>query len=71
MALYRLGIKQFFRWLRWLWDGKPVVTYPGYHCGCCGAWTWEKFSILTYKSYGEWWDMWGLCRDECEETSDV
>lgn len=54
-------VRRFFRWLKWLWNGKPVITYPGHCCGCCGTWMWEEFTIPTYKSGGEWWNTWGLC----------
>jgi hypothetical protein len=56
---------KIIRWLKWLWNGRPVIQYPGLHCGCCGEWVNRKFSIPTYKSTGEWWDTWGLC-PECE-----
>ncbi len=53
-------IRQFFQWVKWLWDGKPTITYPGFWC-VCGAWTQEKFSIPTYESCGESWDALGTC----------
>ena len=63
-------IRQFFRWLRWLRNGKPIITYQGHHCGCCGAWTDEEFTVLAHKSCGEWGDTWGLC-PQCVEEGDA
>lgn len=54
-----------FKWLKWIWKGKPVIKYPGYHCGCCGKWVDWEFFIPTYKSMGEWWDTWGICSQCC------
>jgi len=54
------------KFLKWLIEGRPHVTYEGYHCGCCGSWEDEEFSIPTYKSYGKWADTWGLC-SKCRE----
>lgn len=59
-----LGIKRFFQWLWWLRSGKPVIAYPGYHCGLCGSWVGEKFEMPEYLSSGEWSDTWGVC-SEC------
>ena len=47
-------------WLKWLLSGRPYIEYPGYHCGCCGKWVDDPFSMPTYKSIGSW-DTWGLC----------
>ena len=47
-------IKKFFSYLKWLWKGKPVITYDGFNCGCCGEWIYEKYTIPTYKSAGRW-----------------
>ena len=49
------------KFLKWLIKGRPHITYEGHHCGCCGHWTDEKFSIPTFQSCGKWWDTWGLC----------
>jgi len=56
-------IKYFFRWIKWLIDKKPNITYPGYHCGCCGRWEEKEFSLPKYQSHGKWSDTWawGLC----------
>lgn len=54
-------IRRFFRWLKWLRDGKPVLTYPGYRCGGCGAWVDEEYTVPTYKSHGAWADYWDYC----------
>lgn len=49
------------KFLKWLIEDRPYITYEGYHCGCCGHWVDEEFSIPTHKSYGKWADTWGLC----------
>ena len=54
----------FFRWLKWYLKGKPMVQYRGYHCGICGKWVNEPFSVPEYQSAEEWWDTWGVC-EEC------
>lgn len=58
-------MKNFFRYLMWLLKEKPAVNYQGFNCGCCGVWVSENYSIPAYKSYGKWWDTWGLC-DVCK-----
>jgi hypothetical protein len=55
------------KWLKWIWQGRPFISYEGYNCGICGKWIWESFTIPTYKSAGEWWDTWGLCSQCCIE----
>lgn len=60
-------IKKFFSYLKWLRQGKPIITYGGFNCGCCGEWIYEKYTIPTYKSCGRWWDTWGLC-DKCAKS---
>ena len=55
----------FFRWLKWLKNGRPNISYPGYHCGLCGSWTWAEFKIPEYKSAGKWWDTIKVCQS-CE-----
>lgn len=57
-------MKYFLKWLKWILKGKPMITYPGYNCGCCGKWIEEEFSIPEYKSEGEYWDTIGLCKDQ-------
>lgn len=54
---------RFVKWIKWIKKGKPYKEYPGFHCGCCGKWTEEKFKIPEYKSNGEWFDTWGLCNN--------
>lgn len=54
-------IRNFFRWLVWLARGKPVVSYPGFHCGICGRWVWEDFDVPEYLSAGKDSDTWGVC----------
>ncbi len=49
------------RWLWWILCGKPMLSYSGFHCGICGKWFDEPFSIPDYQSSGEWVDSWGLC----------
>jgi hypothetical protein len=53
--------------IKWVRKKKPMVTYEGFHCGCCGRWVNMKFSIPTYKSISEWWDTWGIC-PRCEKA---
>lgn len=65
------SIMTFCKWLYWLTHGKKVLTYSGYHCGCCGRWTEKKFSIPTYKSDGSYWDTIGLCPNECKEIKSI
>jgi len=60
-------VKQFFRWLKWLKNGKPYLSYKGFNCGLCGAWTGEPFKVPEYKSEGKWWDTWGVCKKCIEE----
>ncbi len=57
-------IRYFFEWLCWLKDGKSVVKYSGFHCGCCGEWIARPFEIPTYKSIDKWADTIGLCDNE-------
>jgi hypothetical protein len=57
-------ITTFFKWINWHTSGKPYIKYAGFHCGCCGKWTKQKFRIRKYQSAGQWADTWGLC-DEC------
>jgi hypothetical protein len=48
----------------WEKRGKPTISYPGYHCGCCGVWVDEPFEVKDYESGGKWSDTIGLC-DKC------
>jgi len=57
-------IQYFLRWLKWLRDGKPMIAYPGFHCGCCGKWVNRPFKIPAYKSVDSWADTIDLCDDE-------
>jgi len=59
-----MGIIYFFAWLKWVWKGKPMIHYEGYHCGLCGKWVNKPFEIPEYQSDGEWWDTWGVCDAE-------
>jgi len=52
---------RFFYWLKWKLQGSPMIAYPGYNCGCCGAWVAKPFKIRTIDSCGKWWDTWGVC----------
>lgn len=52
---------ELFRKIKWYFQGKPMLSYPGYRCGCCGKWINEPFEIPTYESCGEYWDGWGTC----------
>ena len=50
------------KYITWVFQGSLQLSYDGYHCGCCGSWTDEKFTVPKYKSAGRWWDTWGLCK---------
>lgn len=52
------------RYIRWIMDGKPMIQYSGFHCGCCGKWWAIPFEVAEYESGGEWWDGWGVCPAE-------
>lgn len=54
-------LKYFFSWIKWLCNNKPMLSYDGFHCGCCGNWTKKDFQVPTYKSVGKDWDTIGLC----------
>jgi hypothetical protein len=41
-------MRRFFYYLRWIFRGKPTITYSGYNCGCCGKWYDE---IHVHKNY--------------------
>ena len=45
----------------WLLKGMPKVSYDGFHCGLCGKWVNQEFSIPAYRSYGRWADTIGIC----------
>lgn len=64
-------LRELIEYIKWLRDGKPVITYPGFHCGVCGRWEGEEFSIPRYKSNGKWWDTWGLCKQCIQESTGV
>ena len=51
-------VRQRYQWKR---DGRPMVHYDGFQCGCCGRWHDIPFEIPQYESVGEWWDTVGLC----------
>lgn len=53
------------KWIKWRIKGKPMIEYIGYHCGLCGRWIDEPFTIPEYRSYGKWCDTWGMCK-KCE-----
>ena len=57
----------FLHWLKWIWDGKPVIYYSGSHCGCCGNVIVGSFTIPAYLSNGTWADTWGLC-EKCAKA---
>lgn len=60
-------LERLSRWIAWIRLGKPMITYEGYHCGCCGTWVDEQFKIPTYKSTGTPMDdRLGIC---CRCTS--
>lgn len=53
------------KWIKWHIRGKPMIKYEGSHCGLCGRWVDEPFTIREYKSQGKWADTWGICK-KCE-----
>ena len=53
--------RRIWSYLKWIRDGKPVVKYPGYNCGCCGRYWSIPFEIPLYQSIDKWWDTWSLC----------
>ena len=55
-----------FAKLKWILSGKPMISYPGFHCGCCGKWNAIPFSLPKYLSMGEWIDGWGVCPGNCD-----
>ena len=57
-------ISILFKWIKWKLLGSPIIQYLGFHCGCCGKYVREPFTVPTYKSDGSWMDTWGLC-NEC------
>jgi hypothetical protein len=61
-----------FNKLKWIFQGQPMITYPGFICEWCGKWNAIPFSIPKYKSRGEWFDNWGVCPGKCnyEERKD-
>lgn len=64
-------IREFFQYLKWINMGKPMIFYPGFHCGCCGKWNAIPFGVPYYKSSEEWWDTWGICPDKhCDEDDE-
>ena len=58
------NVRNFIRYLKWLWAGKPMIKYAGYNCGCCGRWWDISFEVPAYRSTGGWGDTWGLCPAE-------
>jgi len=66
---------KIFRWIRktklklkWIKNGRPVIKYAGFHCGCCGRWWPIPFEIPEYDSAGKWWDTWGICPEEHKDS---
>jgi len=54
-------IRNLIAKIKWVIQGKLMINYLGFHCGCCGRWWSIPFEVPTYESCGEWWDTWGLC----------
>lgn len=52
---YGLGYT-FINWIKWLLRGRPFIYCEGYHCGLCGSWNDEPYSIRDYLYSG-----WGVC----------
>ena len=57
-------IRRLLRYVRWLFTGRRMISYPGFMCSCCGKWVGGPFSIPEYESCGEWGDTIGLCEEE-------
>lgn len=58
---------KLFKWLKWLWRGKPMVYHDGYNCGCCGKFVRSPFRLRDYES-NALSDGWGLC-NRCKNMS--
>ena len=54
-------IKKLIAKLKWIRQGRPMIKYPGFGCGCCGKYWAIPFEVPTYESSGKWWDTWGVC----------
>lgn len=48
----------------------PYIKYNGFHCGCCGTWIEEEFTVPKWDSAGWWWDTIGLCNG-CKSAVDL
>ncbi len=63
----------FIKKLKWIFNGKPTITLPGFRCGLCGKYVAQPFKIRNYNSkenivvitdedYQKYWsDTWGMC----------
>ena len=58
---YRMYIAPLIGRWKWLGNGRPMIKYEGYTCGCCGRGWKIPFEIPEYESCGDWADTWGLC----------
>ena len=56
-------MRNFIKWIAWLLKKKPLISYSGYNCGCCGKWYNKPFKVPKYISEGEWWDTIGICKN--------
>ena len=63
-----LHIAHYFRYIKWVLNGKQYVTYQGGNCGCCGQWVKKEIKLRKYESNGKWADTWTLC-DTCANCS--
>ena len=61
-------IREYFYYLRWLFRGKPIITHPGAHCGCCGAWMAGEIKTRDYltEAFGTPWSVCQKCIDEAK-----
>lgn len=69
---------KFIKKLKWILNGKPTITLPGFHCGLCGKYVAQPFKIIEYdlkenivvvtdEDYKKYWSYtWGMC-DKCAE----
>lgn len=69
-------MKHLIAKMKWILNGKPTITLPGFHCGCCGKYIEKPFKIRNYNSKENiivetdedyqkyWYYTWGMC-DTC------
>jgi len=74
-------IIMLFKNIKWLFNGRPMIIYPGYYCGCCGKYCEEEHKVKNYYTKKDWFisredwskydfvwfDTWGLCPKGCDD----